>query len=74
MLNFISGLGGFSRLRNHSRGVHPTAGQQRRFNQSKQKNAKPKSNLANNASRPFGIILAFTPPDDEPSGYTYKPR
>ncbi len=34
------GLGGFSRLRNRSRGVYPTAGQQRRFNQQKQENAK----------------------------------
>ncbi len=52
------GLGGFSRLRNHSRGVHPTAGQQRRINQSKAKNAKAQDNLAENIS----IHSEFTSP------------
>jgi hypothetical protein len=35
---------------------------------------KRKNDLAENVSRPLEIRLALTPPDDKPSGYTYKAR
>ncbi len=69
-----SGLGGFSRLRNHRRGVHPTAGQQRRRIQLKQENAITKNNLAENLSRPLGIHLAIASRGGEPPRYIYKVR